>query len=57
MRNDKDQIEPTEAAAIACQLGDALAMHGVSSHGGTDEFGFRAFTSISKKVRDFICIR
>jgi len=57
MRNDKDQFEPTEAAAIACQLGDALAMHGVSSHGGTDEFGFRAFTSISKKVRDFICIR
>ena len=55
MRNEL-QSSPAEAVSIPCSRGDVLLMHGLAVHGGTDELGYRAFTSMSKKVMQNKCL-
>ena len=55
MRNEL-QSSPAEAVSIPCSRGDVLLMHGLAVHGGTDELGYRAFTSMSKKVMQNECL-
>ena len=50
MMRKEPQSASTEAVSIPCILGDVLLIHGLAAHGGTDELGFRAFTSMSKQV-------
>jgi len=55
MMRKEPQSASTEAVSIPCILGDVLLIHCLAAHGGTDELGYRAFTSMSKQV-SLICV-